>query len=78
MVDPDSYWSVVTAGGAALVAACVLLLWIRPTFVLQKNEDGRVEHGRICMTRLFIFSALIAAAVVGITLYIKWHRSRTH
>ena len=76
MVNPDSYWSVVTAGAAALIAACVLLLWIRPNFVLQKNEDGAIEHGRISVTRLFVFSALIAAAVVGLTLYIKWHRGR--
>jgi hypothetical protein len=76
MVDPGSYWSVVTAGCATLLLSCLLLLWARPSVVLQKNTDGSVEQSRICITRLFATSAFLAAVVVGIALYIKWRRGK--
>ena len=76
MVDPGSYWSVATAGCATLLLSCLLLLWARPSVVLQKNTDGSVEQSRICITRLFATSAFLAAVVVGIALYIKWRRGK--
>ena len=76
MVDPDSYWSVVTAGCVALLLSCLLLLWARPSVVLKKNTDGSVEQTRICVTRLFATSTFLALLVVGIALYFKWRRGR--
>lgn len=76
MIDPDSYWSVATAGVATLIATCLLLLWARPFLVLQKNEDGTVEQGRVCVTRLLVTSAVVATGVTGLCVYLKWRRGQ--
>lgn len=76
MIDPDSYWSVATAGVATLIATCLLLLWTRPFIVLQKNEDGTVEQGRVCVTRLLVTSAIAAAIVTSVCVYLKWRRGQ--
>jgi hypothetical protein len=75
MIDPDSYWSVATAGVATLIATCLLLLWTRPFIVLQKNEDGTVD-GHVCVTRLLVTSAVVAAGVAGVCVYLKWRRGQ--
>jgi len=74
MINPDSYWSVVTAGAVALLCSCLLLLWARPSVVLQKNTDGSVERSQLSLTRLFATSVFLAAVVVGLALYFKWRR----
>ena len=76
MIDPDSYWSVATAGVATLIATCLLLLSTRPFIVLQKNEDGTVEQGRVCVTRLLVTSVIAAAIVTGVCVYLKWRRGQ--
>lgn len=77
MFDPDSYWCVATAGIGTLIVSCLLLLWTRPFVVLQKNEDGTVEQGRICFTRLIVVSLVVTAGVVGTSIYFKWHRGQS-
>ena len=74
MVDPDSYWSIVSAGCVTLLMSSLLLLWARPSVVLKKNADGSVERSRICITRLFAMATFLALVVVGIALYVKWRR----
>jgi hypothetical protein len=76
MVDPDSYWSVVTAGCVTLLLSCLLLVWARPSVVLQKNPDGSVEQSRVSITRLFATAAFLTLVVVGIALYVKWRRGK--
>lgn len=77
MVDPDSYWSVATAGVGTLIISCLLLLWARPFVVLQKNEDGTVEQGKICFTRLIVTSLVVTTGVVGVSIYLKWRRGQS-
>ena len=77
MIDPDSYWSVATAGIITLIISCLLLLWARPYVVLQQNEDGTVEQEKVCFTRLIVTSLVIAGTVTGVSIYLKWRRGRS-
>ena len=80
VTDADSWWSIAAACVIALLLSCGILAHFRPSIVLQKDAQGKLQgpggETHISIVKLLAWSFGSALAVGAVCVFVKYKLKR--